>query len=55
MRISVCIVSWNVRDDLTRCLESLREASRGALVETIARFTPATDGVPEKSGSASVA
>lgn len=46
-RISVCIVSWNVRDDLTACLESLTAASRGCWVETIVVDNASTDGTVE--------
>lgn len=35
MELSVCIVNWNVRDDLANCLESLREGMRGVEGEII--------------------
>ncbi|HJN18434.1 MAG TPA: glycosyltransferase family 2 protein [Armatimonadota bacterium] len=35
VRISLCIVSWNVRDDLLACLNSLPDASQDCPIETI--------------------
>ena len=35
VKISLCIVSWNVRDHLLACLNSLVDASRGCPIETI--------------------
>lgn len=35
LQVSVCIVSWNVRDDLMACLESLSQAAAGLRTEVI--------------------
>ena len=43
-RISVCIVSWNVREDLTACLASLAAAARGCGAETIVVDNASSDG-----------
>ncbi|MGQ9729840.1 MAG: glycosyltransferase family 2 protein [Candidatus Zipacnadales bacterium] len=43
VQISLCIVSWNVRDDLVGCLDSLRDASRGVRTEVIVVDNASTD------------
>jgi GT2 family glycosyltransferase len=47
-RISLCIVSWNVRDDLTACLESVGAAARGCQAETIVVDNASSDGTVER-------
>ena len=47
VRISLCIVSWNVRDDLLACLNSLAEASHGCAIETIVVDNASTDDTCE--------
>lgn len=44
MDLSICIVNWNVREDLARCLESLPEAAAGLEYEVIVVDNASTDG-----------
>ena len=44
MDLSICVVNWNVKDDLARCLDSLREASPGLQVEVILVDNASSDG-----------
>ena len=44
MDLSVCIVSWNVRGDLQRCLESVREGAPGLECETFVVDNASEDG-----------
>jgi len=43
IRISVCLVSWNVRDDLVACLDSLADAAPGVAHEAIVVDNASTD------------
>jgi GT2 family glycosyltransferase len=45
--VSVCIVSWNTRDLLRRCLESLFAHTRGVRIEVIVVDNASCDGSPE--------
>lgn len=47
MDLSICIVSWNCRDDLLNCLESLREGAAGASSEIILVDNASRDGTVE--------
>ena len=47
MDLSVCIVSWNVKDDLAKCLSSLDEGARGIASEIIVVDNASSDGSPE--------
>lgn len=40
-------MSWNVRDDLARCLDSLQEGARGLRTEVIVVDNASTDGSPQ--------
>ncbi len=44
VRISVCIVSWNVREDLLACLHSLIPAAKGVPAEVIVADNASADG-----------
>lgn len=44
MDISVIIVNWNTRDDLSRCLASLRPAMAHLAIETVVVDNGSTDG-----------
>ncbi|MCE5216917.1 glycosyltransferase family 2 protein [bacterium] len=44
MDLTVCIVSWNVREDLSRCLDSLRAGVGGLAHEIIVVDNASTDG-----------
>jgi GT2 family glycosyltransferase len=44
VRTSVCIVSWNVREDLLACLHSLVSAAKGVPVEVIVADNASADG-----------
>jgi hypothetical protein len=46
-QVSVCIVSWNVRDDLLTCLDSLRAGGAGLSTEIIVVDNASTDGTVE--------
>jgi len=45
--VSVCIVNWNCREILRRCLLSLFEQEQGASFEVIVVDNESTDGAPE--------
>jgi GT2 family glycosyltransferase len=45
--LSIVIVSYNARDDLARCLESLASAPPSRLRETVVIDNASTDGAPE--------
>jgi len=45
--VSVIIVSWNARDHLRRCLDSLRKGTQSAVAEIIVVDNDSTDGSPE--------
>jgi N-acetylglucosaminyl-diphospho-decaprenol L-rhamnosyltransferase len=45
--VSVVVVSWNTRELLARCLESVDLGTAGPLVETIVVDNGSTDGSPE--------
>ena len=47
VRLSVCIVSWNVREDLLKCLDSLVAAGRGVATEIIVADNASSDGTPD--------
>ena len=44
MDVSVCIVNWNTRELLVRCLQSIRERTSGLSVEVIVVDNASTDG-----------
>ncbi len=44
--VSVCVVNWNSRELLRRCLESLLEQPQGARLEVIVVDNGSTDGAP---------
>jgi GT2 family glycosyltransferase len=46
-RVSLCIVSWNVRDDLVTCLESLVDAASGVQAEVIVVDNASADDTAE--------
>jgi GT2 family glycosyltransferase len=45
--VSVCIVNWNCRELLARCLRSLLEQAQGVRFEVIVVDNGSTDGAPE--------
>jgi N-acetylglucosaminyl-diphospho-decaprenol L-rhamnosyltransferase len=45
--VSVVVVSWNTRELLARCLESVEAETRGLRVETVVVDNGSTDGSPE--------
>lgn len=47
MDLSICIVSYNCRDLLARCLRSLQEHAEGLRLEVIVTDNASTDGTPE--------
>ena len=47
VQVSVCIVAWNVREDLLTCLDSLAVAGRGVRTEVIVADNASTDGTVE--------
>ncbi len=48
MDISVIIVSWNVKDALRRCLQSLEQHSNGVIYEVIVVDNASSDGTVEE-------
>lgn len=47
-RLTVCVVSWNAKDDLFSCLQSLRKASaRPGMVTVVVADNDSRDGSPE--------
>jgi GT2 family glycosyltransferase len=46
-QLTVCIVTWNVREDLLKCLASLQAAGDGVRVETIVVDNASSDGTAE--------
>ncbi len=47
MKVSIIIVSWNVREDLIRCLGSIKKNQPGEEFETIVIDNGSTDGTVE--------
>lgn len=47
MDVSVCIVNWNTRELLRRCLQSIRERTSGVQVEVIVVDNASVDGSAE--------
>src|SRR6478609_1002456 len=45
--IAIIIVSWNARNFLRQCLDSIRETSVGLKVEVVVVDNASTDGSPE--------
>ena len=51
-RLTVCVVSWNARDDLRACLESLRAASvRAGVFKTVVADNDSADGSAEMTAA----